>query len=137
MTAFGGPRYEVSKNPQLQNRLRQELISVNEDAQEFPSLKNLESLPLFNAFLKEVLRRWPTLPGPLERSVPEGGAVLQNYFLPAETEVTIHAYSVHRDPTLFPNAEAFIPERWLDETAEMRNAFIPFSYGPRNCVGMK
>jgi cytochrome P450 len=127
----------VSKNQDLQYRLRKELISITDDPQEWPSLKDLESLPLFNAFLKEVLRRWPTLPGPLERCVPKGGAVLQNYFLPADTEVTLHAYSIHRDSNLFPNSESFIPERWLEETAEMRNAFIPFSYGPRNCVGMK
>lgn len=69
--------------------------------------------------------------------MPEGGYVLQNQFLPAGTEVTMHAYTVHRDPILFPEGERFLPERWLEETPEMRNAFIPFSAGPRNCVGMK
>ncbi|KAK9896419.1 cytochrome P450 [Cystobasidium minutum MCA 4210] len=135
-TAMTYALYEIAKNRDLQEKIRKELISINEDPNDWPSIKDLESLPLFNAFLKETLRRWPTLPGPLERSVPEGGAVLQGYFLPADAEVTMHAYSIHRDPGLFPDAEAFKPERWLNETAELRNAFIPFSYGPRNCVGM-
>lgn len=129
--------YELSKNAKLQEAIREELRTVTEDEHSWATLKDLESLPLFNAFLKETLRLWPTLPGPLERSVPEGGAFICGKFLPAGAEVTMTAYSVHRDPVIFPDGETFKPERWLEETSAMRNAFIPFSYGPRNCVGMK
>lgn len=102
-----------------------------------PRLKDLEALPLFNAFLKEVLRRWPTLPGPLERTVPSEGTLLCGLFLPGGTDVTATAYTMHRDANIFVQGDRFMPERWFNETAEMRNAFIPFSTGARNCVGMK
>jgi cytochrome P450 len=46
---------------------------------------------------------------------------------------------MHRDPRNFsPKPEAFIPERWFGDPAiyeTKRDAFIPFSTGPRNCVG--
>jgi len=48
----------------------------------------------------------------------------------------MQAYDMHRNATIFPRPLEILPERWFNETAEMKNAFIPFSYGPRNCVGM-
>ncbi|KAM0791528.1 hypothetical protein ACM66B_005977 [Microbotryomycetes sp. NB124-2] len=135
-TAMTYACWELSRHPDAQSRIRNELKSITDDITATPRLKDLEGLLFFNAFLKEVLRRWPTLPGALERVVPEDGAVVSGHFLPGKTEVTTTAYAVHRDTTLFPDGERFIPERWLNETSEMRAAFLPFSTGPRNCVGM-
>ena len=45
-------------------------------------------------------------------------------------------YVHHRDPTLFPEPDRFIPERWLDgSVGDMNNALTPFSVGSRNCIG--
>ncbi|OJJ96422.1 hypothetical protein ASPACDRAFT_1859112 [Aspergillus aculeatus ATCC 16872] len=47
--------------------------------------------------------------------------------------------SSHRDPTLFPQPERFMPLRWLDgnsNLAKMRAVFMPFSPGGRACIGM-
>jgi len=76
--------------------------------------------------------------------------------LPKGTSAFIHFYSLHRDPRNFsPFPESFWPERWLpdERRAEFAssdskgfdklpfihniNAFVPFSYGPSNCVGKK
>lgn len=51
-------------------------------------------------------------------------------------------YAVHRSPLSFHRPDEFLPERWLPEgQAEFGNdrkdAFNPFSYGPRNCLGKK
>lgn len=47
------------------------------------------------------------------------------------------AWTVHHDPKLYPNPEKFDPDRFLPENVKARNpcAFLPFSYGPRNCLG--
>lgn len=99
-------------------------------------IKTLESLPLFNCVLKEVLRRWPTLPGPLERTVPPGGILLHGTYLPEGTGIAMQAYTVHRDERIFPQPDKFMPSRWLHETADMRAALLTFSVGPRQCPGM-
>ena len=61
-----------------------------------------------------------------------------DYTLPAGTTVAMSIYGMHRNPKVFPESETFKPERFLPEQSEGRhpNAFIPFSAGPRNCIGM-
>lgn len=69
--------------------------------------------------------------------------------IPEETEVFVSPYPLHRDPRYFsPEPESFLPERWLKYPCSVSpqfrqlgpfihntSAFIPFSYGPHNCVG--
>lgn len=57
-------------------------------------------------------------------------------FVPGDTSVSISAYVAHRDEAVFPDAETYRPERWLEENAkEMQPYFITFSTGARGCIG--
>lgn len=63
--------------------------------------------------------------------------ILENYMIPADTNVTIFAYMVHRDPKIYSNPEIFDPERFSMDNSQKRHpyAYVPFSAGPRNCIG--
>lgn len=59
------------------------------------------------------------------------------YVLPAGLSVALLIYGMHHNPNVYPEPEVFKPERFLAEHSTSRHpyAFIPFSAGPRNCIG--
>ncbi|KAG6885534.1 hypothetical protein C0993_000319 [Termitomyces sp. T159_Od127] len=105
--------------------------------------------------LNEALRIIPPVLSGSSRAplIGSGGITLGPHFLPEGTTATIHTYTLHRDPRNFFLPDQFIPERWLSEEKQLalepdlfkshdfvvhnKNAFIPFSYGPADCIGKR
>lgn len=58
--------------------------------------------------------------------------------LPKGTQIIISFKDLHTDKKLWKEPHKFIPERFSSEEVAKRHpcCFIPFSYGPRNCIGM-
>ncbi len=63
---------------------------------------------------------------------------LGGHKLPMGATIVILTYMIHRDPTFFPDPERYQPERFFPENSCGRHpyAYIPFSAGPRNCIGI-
>ncbi|KAF3039743.1 hypothetical protein E8E12_006792 [Didymella heteroderae] len=88
--------------------------------------------------LKEVMRIRPTSSTGLERVVPKGGKRIAGEWFPAGTVVSVPTCGLMSDPRVFKDAAHFFPERWLDTNAnELLEHFMPFSTGPRACIGRK
>ena len=65
--------------------------------------------------------------------VPIGG-----YEIPKGTILLTNIHGVHRDPANFSDPDTFNPDRWIDANGKFQYhpyKFIPFSMGPRVCVG--
>ncbi|KAJ2947944.1 hypothetical protein O0L34_g9736 [Tuta absoluta] len=62
---------------------------------------------------------------------------LKNYNVPAGTDCAILTYDLHRRPDQFVEPLEFRPERFLAEPTWHPYSYIPFSAGPRNCIGQK
>ncbi|OJD29667.1 cytochrome p450 family protein [Diplodia corticola] len=98
-----------------------------------------ERWPFLQAVVYEALRLHPVVGSLLARVVPAGGLSFDGgCFVPAGTEVGTSAWVIHRDESIFgPDADAFRPERWLDEgnKQKMHRFFFAFGGGSRTCIG--
>ncbi|KAK2484730.1 hypothetical protein H9L39_02710 [Fusarium oxysporum f. sp. albedinis] len=129
----------ILKNPNVEKKMLEELRTVETNSDGLMECQNLMNLPYLTAVIHETLRISSPAPGILTRLVPSGGTRYGNHFLPADVRnfrLNSAAFNPLR-PNLFPKPKAFMPERWLDNSdkASKKN-LIPFSKGPRMCVGL-
>lgn len=101
------------------------------------AVEHLARLPYLTAVLRETLRLQPTAPG-FELS-PFADTVVGGKYKVSKDDVLLAILpAAHRDPAVWgPDADAFVPERMLDEAFERlpRNAWKPFGTGARACIG--
>jgi cytochrome P450 len=108
--------------------LLKELEAVPEDF----TYEDLRHVPYLDHVIDETLRRFSTAPAGLPREVPEGGAELCGFHIPAGYTVTTQNYTLHRNPIAFPDPEKFDPSRWESLTQAMKDSFMPFGGGSRS-----
>lgn len=128
--------WEVAKHDSVQEKLAEELCGTGDLA-----VHQLDDLPYLNAVLEECFRLHAAIPGQEPRVSPQGGFNFrQTTFIPEQTVVTMQPYTLHRDQDVFPDPEAFIPERWHTDDAEklkqMKRCMFTFGAGVRMCIGM-
>eukprot|EP00057_Strongylocentrotus_purpuratus_P003571 XP_003726922.1 PREDICTED: cytochrome P450 4V2 [Strongylocentrotus purpuratus] len=128
---------EIGQHPDIQERLHAELDEVFGDSIRPVTSDDLSRLSYLTRIVKESLRIIPAVPM-VARSLDED-IVLDGKVVPKEAMIMLHIYALHQDPQQFPDPDQFDPDRFLPENAEKRHpyAFVPFSAGPRNCIGQK
>lgn len=92
----------------------------------------VKALPYLSQVIEETLRLYAAIPFGLPRYVPEGGATLAGRYIPGGMTVSAQAYSMHRNPSVFPEPLKFDPSRWEKPTQEMKDSFVPFGGGSRS-----
>ena len=99
----------------------------------------LLKLPSLRNVISETLRIHSTSSLGLPRLVPPGsGVTILGHHFPPGTALSVPAYTIHHSRDMWgADADDFRPERWEcgELTEKQKAAFIPFSYGPRACVG--
>jgi len=129
--------YHLLKAPRISQQLTLELRNTAHYASEITS-DTVAELPLLNAVINEAMRLCPSLPTAMPRIVPERGASICGYWLPAGTLVSFNQLAAYTSPINFSSPDEFIPSRWLPESNMKTHnfeVFHPFSIGQRNCVG--
>lgn len=123
----------LARHPEVADRLARESAEVLEGRA--PTYEDLEKLPYALQVFKEALRLFP--PAYLAGRETLEAVELGGYEIPPKTTVFVSIYGMHRRPDLFPDPERFDPDRFLPEAekARPRGAYIPFSDGPRICIG--
>jgi benzoate 4-monooxygenase len=129
--------FHVLNNPHVIPKLQEELDAAL-PIQCVPSYEQVKDLRYVDAVIKETMRIHSTSSLGLPRTVVGEGVTLQNHFFPPGTTLSVPAYTIHHSKEIWgPDADEFRPERWAKDklTDRQKDAFVPFSYGPRMCVG--
>lgn len=100
-----------------------------------PDHSDLPDLPHTQQVITETVRLYPA--GWIVSRSTTADVHWSEGHIPAGADVFYSPYALHRDPELFPDPEAFIPDRWSPErvTPAQRHGFFGFGVGRRKCVG--
>jgi cytochrome P450 len=125
--------YLLSQNPDVEKRLHAELEQVLQGRA--PTAQDLPCLPYAERVMKEAMRLYPpgwAIARTVIREFEIGG-----YRVPANANVVMSQWVMHRDGRFFAEPEKFDPDRWLPERAQTvpKYAYFPFGAGPRGCIG--
>lgn len=119
--------YHLHRNPETLARLRQELDGVDEN-----DVATLAQVPYLKAVVQESLRLNPIVVEVL-RTLLEP-MQLGDYVIPAGYSVAAAAGLAHYNPDIYPDPEAFKPERFIERTFSPFE-YMPFGGGHRRCIG--
>ncbi|XP_052890672.1 cytochrome P450 4d1-like [Anopheles moucheti] len=129
----------LAKNPDVQHKVFDEVQTVvGYDRTRPVTMAMLNDMSYLDLVIKETLRLYPSVPL-IGRKMIQTTEINGKIF-PAGANLIIMPFFLGRDARYFPDPERFDPERFnVERSAEKTNPYqyIPFSAGPRNCIGQK
>lgn len=125
--------YELGRHPEAEARVRAEIAVALGGRR--PSVADLGRLPYLAGVVKETLRLYP--PGYYLGRYALRDVQIGPYILPRGTLAILSSYTLHRQPTYYPEPRAFRPERFADDLEKRlpRYAYLPFGAGAHVCIG--
>ncbi|KAB0794241.1 hypothetical protein PPYR_13861 [Photinus pyralis] len=135
--------HELAANPDVQQRLQEEINDVLKRCDGKVTYEALLSMKYLDMVVSETLRLWP--PGILLERV-----CAKDYAIPSDdgqrsitvkkgVSVTVPVFAIHRDPKYFSDPNSFSPERFSDQNKCTIKPFsyLPFGVGPRICIASR
>lgn len=131
--------YNLAKYPEIQQKVFDEARhELGDDPEKTVTMQQLNNLSYLELVIKESLRLYPSVPI-FGRKVNKN-LTIGDVTIPEGTSVNISPFFNGRDPNIFPDPLKFDPSRFDVELNNEKNnpyAYVPFSAGPRNCIGQK
>lgn len=121
--------YQIHRRLAVRETLVQELDSLEKDA----SAIDITQLPYLTAVCRETLRMYPVLPMLFVR-LAKSPVQIAGYSFDPGTRFMASIYLVHHREDLYPNADQFEPERFLERQYAI-SEYFPFGGGSRRCLG--
>jgi len=133
-SALSWATYELARNQGCQAKMYDEIHAVVGDRE--PTFEDLEKLDYVDNFLSENLRLHPPVPMLASRQATTD-LHYKNQVIPKGSLLGFNIYNIHHNSEHWKDPFAFNPDRFLAENAKGRHkfSFLPFSLGPRMCLG--
>ncbi|KAL1438417.1 hypothetical protein MTO96_048031 [Rhipicephalus appendiculatus] len=153
-TAMSFMAYLLAKHPDIQDRLREEVLAVLERDGTF-TYDNVFGIKYLDQVISESLRYYSPIVGvkihidrvsfsflvPQVHNKKVVPAIIRTIgtIIPAGTSVLIPSYHMSHDPTFWEEPEKFDPDRFSSDKKGQVDPMVyqPFGQGPRNCIGMR
>ena len=129
-SALAWALYLLALHPQWQARVAAEGALLDQ-----PDFAQVAQLRVARDVFREALRLYPPVPMMVrETTQPE---VLRGRMAGRGAQIVLSPWHLHRHSRLWDNPDGFDPARWHTENGRAcaRDAYIPFSAGPRVCPG--
>lgn len=124
----------LAMHTDVQSRVYDEIVHTAPSTAEFFDLDQIDQMKFMERVIKETMRLFPLSLVMAREAL--ANIKLSKCTVPRGTILFLSVLKMHRNPQLWgPTADQFIPDRFLDEPPPF--AYIPFSAGPRNCIGAK
>ncbi|SOC16068.1 cytochrome P450 [Rhodobacter sp. JA431] len=125
--------YLLATHPEWQEKLAAEATEVLGD--DTPYFSILSKLKLSRAVFREAMRLYPPVP----MFVREAACPMhfRGRKVKKGAQIIVSPWHLHRHERIWDNPDAFDPGRWETENGKtgLRDAYVPFSEGPRVCPG--
>jgi len=125
----------LAKNPEIQEKLRKEVVAFGNEEM---SIENISKLEYLNGFVKENMRIHPPVQL-IPTKTSNEDSQLGDWFIPKGARIAVNIYAIHHSKEVYGDPENFRPERWSKESLSTHpipnSAWIPFSAGARVCIG--
>ncbi|KAL3494005.1 cytochrome P450 monooxygenase [Aspergillus germanicus] len=134
---LSGVTYLLLRNSEAYEKLKLEIRSTFQSQEEI-NMTSVNKLSYMLACLDEALRMYPPIANGLPRVTPKGGARVMGEYIPEGTNVSIHHWALYRREAYFTDPNTYHPERFMGGARfanDRHEAFQPFQFGPRNCIG--
>ena len=132
-SALAWALYLLATHPDIQMRVAAEAAPPPPPAQ--PEFSDLSKLKFTRDTFREVLRLYPPVPMMVRENVQT--ETFRNRTIKPGAQIVLSPWHLHRHERLWENPDHFDPDRWSreDTKAAAREAYMPFSAGPRVCTG--
>lgn len=124
----------MTRYPEAQALARAEALATLERSGGVLTTDNLsqDALPYISNVINETLRLYPPAFHMMSRSATQD-TELGGYLIPKDTLISLGISAINRHPDSFEDPDVFRPDRWNQKISKFHS--VPFSVGPRNCVG--
>ncbi len=128
-SALSWALYLLAAHPQAQDRVAAEAAAMTED------FATVASLRFTRDVFREALRLYPPVPMMVRETAKL--EEMRGQPVPKGSQIVLSPWHLHRHERLWENPDGFDPDRWQTEAgrASARDAYMPFSAGPRVCPG--
>ncbi|XP_061174813.1 cytochrome P450 4F12-like [Saccostrea echinata] len=125
--------YNLAKHQDCQDKCREEIQQQWGDKEDI-TWEDLNKLEYTFMCVKESMRMYPPVPN-VSRCAEKDIKLPDGRIIPKGVRMAVSLFALHRNPEVWPEPEEYDPSRFSQDSMIYQSAYMPFSIGPRNCIG--